>query len=556
MTHSGGGNLLKGSIMACMRWWGWRIWLGIGVGYCLAYYLAPPAPAKLVVWPVIGLSSAAMMVVGTLRYRPSYPLAWYLLAGGVVALTTGDTLYNIRVRLLHSGQVFPSVVDLVYLAGFYPLVIGGLLLLIRRHQPGRDLPSLIDATMITIGVGLLSWVFLIAPYVHAGELSLAQRLVSIAYPLGDVLVLAMATRLAIGGRRRTSSWWLLTGALLALLAADSLFLFQQLNGTWQVGGPVDIGWIAFFVGWGAAALHPSMVELSKAEPTSVRMSRARLLLVAAAALLAPTVLLIQAARGAPIDTSMLAVVMAGLFLLSMARMRGLTSELHAQQEHERILQQALNATKNVQDQVAADLRDGPARQLTMLVDQLGQVRAQLEQGSAGAADTTLGRMENDIAAQIAYLRRQMAELRPPVEQFGIVQAVRSQVDAFTSATGLPCTVQALDRSGAELPSDVETALIRVTQEALTNVRKHARATHVLVSLEVDEELIRLQIDDDGAGFEAGADPSRLVQLGHYGLANLHEWVEMAGGQFTVNSSLGRGTTVTAVVELVPQPAAS
>src|SRR6266542_4051009 len=507
-----------------MRWWGWRIWLGVGVGLCAAYYLAPPTPANLVVWPVIGLSSAAAIVVGARWHRPTPAVAWYLLAGALVSLTTGDTLYNVRVRLLHSGQVFPSLVDLWYLLT-YPMLILGLVLLIRRRSPGRDIPSLIDAAIITIGVGLLSWVFLIAPYVHARELSLAQRLVSIAYPLGDVLVLAVATRLAIGTGRRHPAWWLVATSILAVLVADSLFLFRELNDTWEVGGPVDIGWIAFFVGWGAAALHPSMTELSKAEPTTMRMSRSRLLLVAVAALLAPTVLLIQAARGAPVDTTLLAVVTAALFLLSMARMRGLTTELHAQQEHERIIQQALNATKNVQDQVAADLQDGPARRLAVMVAELGQVRAYLERGSAGDADTTLARLENDIADQIANLRRQMSELRP-----------------------------AVDRHSTELPSDVETALLRVTQEALTNVRKHARATHVFISLEVDEELIRLQIHDNGAGFEATADASRLVQLGHYGLANLHEWVEMAGGQFTVNSSLGQGTTVTVTVEPVPEPA--
>lgn len=541
--------------MVRMRWWGWRVWLGIGVGLCAAYYLVPPAPAKLVVWPVIGVSSAAAIVVGTRWHRPEPATAWYLFAMALVTLTTGDTLYNVRVRLLHSGQVFPSVVDLSYLLT-YPLLILGLLLLIRRRSPGRDFPSLIDATIITIGVGLLSWVFLIAPYVHAQELSVPQRVVSIAYPLGDVLVLAVATRLAIGTGRRHPAWWLVAVAILAVLAADSLFLFAELNGTWQVGGPVDIGWIAFFVGWGAAALHPSMVELSRAEPTSIRMSRARLLLVAAAALLAPVVLLIQAARGAPIDTIMLAVVTAALFLLSMARMRGLTSELYAQQEHERVIQQALNATKSVQDQVAADLWDGPARRLAILVGELGKVRAYLDQGSPSAADTALASLENDIADQISTLRRQMSELRPPVEQLGIVQAVRGQVDAFTGATGLACTVQAVDRSGSALPSDVETALIRVTQEALANVRKHARATYVLVSLEVDEELIRLQIHDDGAGFEVTPDASRLVQLGHYGLANLHEWVEMAGGRLTVSSSLGHGTTVTAMVEPAQQPAPS
>src|SRR6266508_4658203 len=325
-----------------MRWWGWRIWLGVGVGLCAAYYLAPPAPAKLVVWPVIGLSSAAAIVVGARWHRPTPAVAWYLLAGALVSLTTGDTLYNVRVRLLHSGQVFPSLVDLWYLLT-YPMLILGLVLLIRRRSPGRDIPSLIDAAIITIVVGL-----------------------------------AVATRLAIGTGRRHPAWWLVATSILAVLVADSLFLFRELNDTWEVGGPVDIGWIAFFVGWGAAALHPSMTELSKAEPTTMRMSRSRLLLVAAAALLAPTVLLIQAARGAPVDTTLLAVVTAALFLLSMARMRGLTTELHAQQEHERIIQQALNATKNVQDQVAADLQDGPARRLAVMVAELGQVRAYLE----------------------------------------------------------------------------------------------------------------------------------------------------------------------------------
>src|SRR6266511_3523736 len=108
-----------------MRWWGWRIWLGVGVGLCAAYYLAPPAPAKLVVWPVIGLSSAAAIVVGARWHRPTPAVAWYLLT--------------------------------------YPMLILGLVLLIRRRSPGRDIPSLIDAAIITIGVGLLSWVFLIAP---------------------------------------------------------------------------------------------------------------------------------------------------------------------------------------------------------------------------------------------------------------------------------------------------------------------------------------------------------------------------------------------------------
>jgi signal transduction histidine kinase len=165
---------------------------------------------------------------------------------------------------------------------------------------------------------------------------------------------------------------------------------------------------------------------------------------------------------------------------------------------------------------------------------------------------TLARLEHDITGEIAHLRQRMAELRPPVEQFGIAQAIRSQIDAFTSRTGVTCTVGISDEGAAALPSDVETAMLRVTQEALANIRKHARASHVLVSLEVDEvdeDLIRLQIVDNGVGFDGTTEPARLVQRGHYDLANLHEWVEMAGGQFSVDSTPGGGTTLTAELAL-------
>ena len=76
----------------------------------------------------------------------------------------------------------------------------GLLLLIRRRSPGRDWASLVDAAIVTIGLGLLSWVFLISPYTHDASLHLGTKLVSIAYPLGDILILGVAVRI-----RRTST---------------------------------------------------------------------------------------------------------------------------------------------------------------------------------------------------------------------------------------------------------------------------------------------------------------------------------------------------------------
>ena len=156
--------------------------------------------------------------------------------------------------------------DLVYLA-MYPLLIAGLAWMVRKRSDGRDRASVIDAGIITASVGLVAWVFLIAPYVRSADLGVVERLVSIAYPLGDIALLAIAVRLAVGGGRRPPAFWLLAGSIVPLIAADSLYGYLNLAGTWHEHNLVDAGWIVFYVGWGAAALHPSMAQLTVASPS-------------------------------------------------------------------------------------------------------------------------------------------------------------------------------------------------------------------------------------------------------------------------------------------------
>jgi len=102
------------------------------------------------------------------------------------------------------GEALPStsIADVSYLS-CYALTVVGLLLLIRRRNPGHDWASLIDSAVVTIGLALLSWIFLIAPLAHNTALPLGTKLVAIAYPLADILVLGVAVRLAVGtGQRR------------------------------------------------------------------------------------------------------------------------------------------------------------------------------------------------------------------------------------------------------------------------------------------------------------------------------------------------------------------
>jgi hypothetical protein len=136
------------------------------------------------------------------------------------------------------------------------------------RAPDRDAASLIDATIITTGVGMLSWVFLIGPYARLPDLSLSQRLVSIAYPLGDLLLLAVAVRLWRAGGAGVTSSRLLAFGLFALMASDTVYALSLLNSDWQIGGPIDAAWILYYVALGLAALHPSMVSLSEPAPVT------------------------------------------------------------------------------------------------------------------------------------------------------------------------------------------------------------------------------------------------------------------------------------------------
>jgi diguanylate cyclase (GGDEF)-like protein/PAS domain S-box-containing protein len=277
------------------------------------------------VWAAIGLSSAAAVIYGLVRNRPRRPLPWFLLAGAVVAFNCGDLTYNFLVDVMHQQDPFPSAVDGIYLLLFSPLQAAGVLLLVRSGAASRDRASVLDALILTGGVGLLSWIFLISPYVESPDLTRFQKLVSVGYPLYDLLILLTIIRLLVAVRRSASSTILTAGAV-GLLVSDVLYGLIQLSGGWKVGGPVDLGWIVYYAGIGAAALHPSMVSLT--EPRILRhheVTPRRLMLLTLSSLIAPAVLLIEVQTGRVRDAAVIALFSAAMFLLVLARLSGVVA---------------------------------------------------------------------------------------------------------------------------------------------------------------------------------------------------------------------------------------
>jgi PAS domain-containing protein len=332
----------------------------------LAYYAVPrlttPGGEALRQWPygtwiwlAIGLISASAVVIGIVRNRPRNIAPWILLSAAIAVFVAGDTSYDVITYYLGWENPFPSFVDGMYQIN-YALTVAALILLPHSERGNRDRTALLDALTVTAGLGLLAWVFLIGPYISNGDLTLFEKITSISYPAWDILILATGTRL-VASVRKTPSVILLGAGAAGLLAADVLYGLSQLNNTWQSGGPIDLGWFLYYLCWGAAALHPSMRNLTGSRAVwSSDVSYRRIALLTLASLIAPLVLLAESVRGNVEHGVVIAMLSVVIFLLVLVRLVNVVGTHRQALTRERALREAgaaLVSAADVTDVVAA-----------------------------------------------------------------------------------------------------------------------------------------------------------------------------------------------------------
>ncbi len=302
----------------------WVVYLAVCGLLTAAYLWLPSLKANGPLINLLGLSSSIAIAVGIVLHRPRARAAWLLFIVGNFLFFAGD-LYTYSYPKLTGAEVeFPSFGDAVYLM-VYPALVAGLLVLVRRRNPQGDRAGVIDSLIISVGIALLSWVFLVAPNIHLSGLTTLEKAVSAAYPLGDILLLAGAVRLAVDKGKRAPAFYLLVGSIVSLLAVDSAYTYALLTNAYDHQLSYDVGWIAYYVLWGAAALHPSMRTLEEpALDSRARLTPLRLGLLAGACLIAPGVRFYQALD----DPDVLVLILASalLFLLVVARMAGLVRQ--------------------------------------------------------------------------------------------------------------------------------------------------------------------------------------------------------------------------------------
>lgn len=241
--------------------------------------------------------------------------------------------------------------------------------------------------------------------------------------------------------------------------------------------------------------------------------------------------------------------LAGQAALAVKNVR-LVAELEAQNAEVTQDRQALQAAyrhltrarEEERRHLATELHNDVIPTLALLSVGLGRCAGEV----GGDARRELQALNDQVSEMVHLLRRICAGLRPPLLDRGLTPALRSHLRTFGDETGLE--VELVCDEVDTLSEEVRISLFRVAQEALSNVRRHAQASTVYVHLTTTPDGLVLSVIDDGVGFEI--ETPAPAQGHHFGLRLMQEYVEALGGQLTIDTRPGGGTTITA---RVPHP---
>jgi PAS domain S-box-containing protein len=222
------------------------------------------------------------------------------------------------------------------------------------------------------------------------------------------------------------------------------------------------------------------------------------------------------------------------------------------EDRTRLMRRTNAAIESERNRVARDLHDGPVQGVSAASLSLEAALLMIKAGDVNRGMEVLSKVREELAMEADALRRLMSGLRPPVlEERGLMPALREMVSRFGVDQDVHTEFSGHLAPG--LPVDLETLAYRIVQEALSNAAKHAAAAMLTVAVSCDGVQLRIEIQDDGQGFD-NARAREFLREGRVGLASMRERVELASGSFIVRSSLGRGTTIMATLPVEPLPA--
>jgi signal transduction histidine kinase len=194
--------------------------------------------------------------------------------------------------------------------------------------------------------------------------------------------------------------------------------------------------------------------------------------------------------------------------------------------------------------LARELHDELGGILIALKMDLAQIKSKLDMDNV-QIKARWDRIEAMLSAGIDLKRRVIEQLRPSLlDNMGLVAALKWQASEICWGANLKC-VENYPKEEPEIAPDAAIAFFRVAQESLTNIVRHARASHVEVALSTEGERLTLRIEDDGIGIA----PERLKTAGSHGIAGMRHRLRSYGGDFKIENRSPKGTVITASVPL-------
>jgi diguanylate cyclase (GGDEF)-like protein len=309
----------------------WLAWLGLATVMTVVYFAVPNTPeSKLILYNGVGLMSVVAVLVG-IRMNDATPREpWLWFAAGLTSFLTADVLFYLLELVLPGGPPFPSIADPFYLL-MYPLMIIGLTKMVRavRAQDHGDAATFIDAAVVGIAMFGALWVLFVDTVLETEANTTAALLTQLAYPAMDVALLAVAARLAVTMQLKHPPFALILGGLGSLAVADTAYGIYNAAGEFQTGLFVDAFWLAFYILFAAAALHPDVRSPGQAPTSENKLTARQLIIMFIATLGVP---LTDLFWGSPSDRVVPIVASAMLFLLILVRVFGLMQTIQVGQE--------------------------------------------------------------------------------------------------------------------------------------------------------------------------------------------------------------------------------
>lgn len=229
--------------------------------------------------------------------------------------------------------------------------------------------------------------------------------------------------------------------------------------------------------------------------------------------------------------------------MAISLLQGGVVEALQSQNHDQRLEIVLRVNKAQEEErrrVAREIHDGPAQTLANIVLRL-EIAEKLQELDPSGVKAELKDLKNLVRANLQDIRRIIFDLRPlALDDSGIVPAIVKYLNNFQENYGISCDLRIEGKERRLLPA-MEVALFRLVQEGMTNVAKHAHSDRVDVCLIYKDDCTIAKIRDYGVGFEV---KTALDSPGeHFGLVGMRERVEMFSGRFSVQSTIGEGTSI-------------